>query len=219
MHRLANQRNDDTPPKKKTYQSTLARDNSSDEEIRGRNDRPEPNIEGTIPWRGKGIQIGQFAELHRSYGQDEVAAFGALIGDFNPVHFPMVANSNNHHYDADDDQQHVVVAPDGEKPIVHGILLSSAFSTIFATLVPGCIYRSQSLEFRHPVLVAENFCGRVTVTKLRQINRRGGSSGVLCTCDTSITKSDEDGGMDGVICISGEARVWLPGATVAVDST
>ncbi|KAL7538256.1 hypothetical protein ACHAXR_008397 [Thalassiosira sp. AJA248-18] len=168
------------------------------------------DIQGTIPSHGKGIQIGQFAELHRIYSQNDVHTFGALIGDFNPVHFPSKSNITTYNKNQ----------LSYEKPIVHGILLSSAFSTIFGTLIPGCIYRNQTLKFQHPVYVDERICGRVVVKKLRQINRQGGASGVLCTCDTTVTKttnlqgdnnteSDED-----IVCISGEAQVWLPGAMV-----
>ena len=83
--------------------------------------------------------------------------------------------------------------------------------------------------------------GRVVVTKLRQIHRkgrgnnnggRGGGGGVLCTCDTSVIKmcdvtqkvdsattttttttngnNNRDGGKEEIVCISGDAQVWLP---------
>ena len=79
--------------------------------------------------------------------------------------------------------------------------------------------------------------GRVVVTKLRQIHRKGRGSnggsggGVLCTCDTSVIKmgdvtqklvgataaatttngnNNRDGGKDEIVCISGDAQVWLP---------
>eukprot|EP00804_Cyclotella_cryptica_P025194 CCRYP_016984-RA/>CCRYP_016984-RA protein AED:0.34 eAED:0.36 QI:0/0/0/1/0/0/2/0/101 len=95
-------------------------------------------------------------------------------------------------------------------PIVHGMLLSSIFSSIFGTLVPGAIYRSQSLRFCNSVGVGENVTGRVIVQKLKQVSRNG--NGVLCTCETLVVKGDEE-----VLAVSGEAQVWLPRATVKTD--
>ena len=171
-------------------------------------------IEGTIPSHGKGLQIGQYSSLHESYSQNDVHEFGTLIGDLNPVHY--------------DEKQH-----NYEKPIVHGILLSSVFSTIFGTLIPGSIYRSQTLKFQNPVYIDDNVCGKVVITKLKQISRQRSGSGVLCRCDTTVTKTcckkkaekgdNNNTGNDDVngdvLCISGGAQVWLPGATVMENTT
>ncbi len=104
---------------------------------------------------GAGIQTGQFTELRRKFSQEDINTFGSLIGDFNPVHFPSTHQSKN---DESDRQQHDSVEViqqqhDTRTPILHGILLSSLFSTIFGTLIPGCIYRSQTLKFHQPVYV------------------------------------------------------------------
>ena len=104
-----------------------------------------------------------------------------------------------------------------DRPVVHGILLASAFSTIFGSLIPGCIYRNQSLKFHHPVFIDELLVGKVIVTKLKQVNRRG-AGGILCTCDTTLHKADNDASEkkeENLLCISREAQVWLPGATLS----
>ena len=155
---------------------------------------PYINIQGTIPSHGKEIQVGQFAELRRTFGQQDITTFANLVGDMNPVHFPREEGDN------DNIQQ--------DKPIVHGILLASVFSTIFGTIIPRCIYRSQSFKFYHPVRYDEQIIGKVVVTKLRQINRSGG--GVLCTCDTILHKIDDNTNNGDIMCISGEAQVWIP---------
>ena len=158
------------------------------------------------------------------YTQNDINTFGALIGDLNPVHFPSKTNNN-------ESETQPIASSKYDRPIVHGMLYSSLFSTIVGTLVPGAIYRSQSLRFQQPVHVEDQVCGKVVVKKLRQINKRGqnGSSGVLCTCDTTVTKSanlhqggmnsdvDESNGGEDVLCLSGEAQVWLPGATVLLS--
>lgn len=192
----------------------------------------ERNIQGTIPFYGKGIQIGQHAKLNRVYNQDDINTFGILIGDLNPVHFPIESEED------DDPLQkeiidHTIMQAGGtyEKPIVHGMLLASVFSTIFGTLIPGAIYRNQSIKFHHPVYVDENTCGQVVIKKLRQVNRQGlqGGSGVLCTCETTVNKTTFNAENDhmnnkvrndeneNLVCITGEAQVWLPGAELIED--
>jgi acyl dehydratase len=173
-----------------------------------------PSIIGTIPKHGRAIQVGQFAELHRSFSQEDVHAFGKVIGDMNPVHFPPTQDTS----------EIINKDPIGvsqEAPIVHGMLLSSLFSAIFGTLIPGAIYRSQSLKFNNSVSVGETIIGRVIVRNLKEVRRN--NSGVLCMCDTVVAKSVKgasipDGGSidddNEVIAISGEAQVWLPGATI-----
>lgn len=173
-----------------------------------------PSILGTIPSRGEGIRVGQFAELRRSFTQQDVHTFGVMIGDMNPLHFP------------DDDTTQFADKEIGTtkringsrgKPIVHGMLLSSLFSAIFGTLIPGAIYRSQSIKFNDSICVGETVIGRVIVRKLKQVSRNG--SGILCMCDTIVVKptNDFENGKE-VVAISGEAQVWLPGAKIKSES-
>lgn len=188
-------------------------------------DNNTPIIQGTIPMHGKGIKMGQYAQIHRKFTQEDVNLFGRLSGDQNPVHFPPPPppTTTTTQSTTNNNQQQSSSSP----PIVHGILLSSLFSTIFGTLIPGAIYRHQSLKFQHVVHVDQEVVGRVVVTKLRQVQRRG----VLCTCDTSVVKkmgnkNDNDiiecNNRDGceeeeIVCISGDAQVWLPDLQLLVD--
>ena len=180
-------------------------DRSSEREGRTQNSTNKSQnkraVSGSIPQNGKGIQVGQFAECHTSFSQQDVNTFGTLIGDLNPVHFPDSDRKDGH-------------------PIVHGMLPSSLFSTIFGTLIPGAIYRTQSLKFSNTIMVDEKVIGRVIVRKLKQVSRNG--SGVLCICDTMViktgevltTNSNSREDTDEVMAISGDAQVWLPGATI-----
>jgi acyl dehydratase len=175
------------------------------------NKSASPDVIGTLPKNGIAIQVGQFAELHRSFSQQDVHAFGQVIGDMNPIHFPPT-------------QMTPEISSSSKlqgAPIVHGMLLSSLFSAIFGTLIPGAIYRSQTLKFNNSVSVDEKVIGRVVVRNLKEVRRN--NSGVLCMCDTVVVKSskcasirDSNSVDDGneVIAISGEAQVWLPGATI-----
>ncbi len=59
------------------------------------------------------------------------------------------------------------------------------------------------------------------VTKLRQIDRGGAGGGVLCTCETTVRKDQIDdvstndkSDSHSMLCVTGEAQVWLPGVTL-----
>lgn len=192
-------------------------------------------LQGTIPSMCKGsnmeLRVGQYAELHRKYTQADVNAFCEVSGDYNPVHSsrPVCDNSNNtkaHEYNTVHQQLK------SSKSIVHGVLLTSIFSTVFGTLIPGCMYRSQSFKFYHPVYVDEEVFGRVIVTRLRQIintrdsnddDNNSNGSGMLCKCDTTIYKkvlpcsinSNEE--IEAILCIDGEAQVWIPNSALKDD--
>ena len=192
-------------------------------------------IQGTIPSlsdsEGVDLRVGQYAELHRTYTQVDLNEFGAISGDYNPVHFRPNLDTKKYQDTPKNEwnsQQHDVEGEQQNPPprsIVHGILLASVFSTIFGTLLPGCVYRSQSFKFHNPVFVDEEVYGRVVVTRLRHINVDGivGQSGVLCNCETNIYKKVDpsvtrrhDTDMCGdskdtdILCTSGDAQVYLP---------
>lgn len=179
-------------------------------------------VHGTLPRYGINMEVGQFAELCRSFSQEDVFAFGTLIGDMNPVHFP---DKSTHFLRMTDEyyEDEISYNRPNEMPIVHGMLLSSLFSAIFGTLIPGAIYRSQSLKFNNSVYVGEHVIARVTVRKLRQVSRN--NNGVLCSCDTTVVKgtatstNNTNNGSNEVIAVSGTAQVWLPGATVNTRSS
>jgi acyl dehydratase len=87
------------------------------------------------------------------------------------------------------------------KILVHGILVSSIFSSIFATLVPGCVYMNQTLNFAGPVYADEMVLGRVEIEKVRKW-RKGG---VVVQCDTQVVVSSSQ-----TPVVKGTANVWLP---------
>ena len=100
------------------------------------------------------------------------------------------------------------------RPLVHGMLVSSIFSSIFSTLSPGAVYLNQSLGFASPVFVNEPVVGRVEIERVRRW-RRGG---VVVECETRVFRlsiggggGDDDGDDDrSGVAIKGNANVWLP---------
>jgi acyl dehydratase len=197
-----------------------------------------PSLESTIPRMGRGVKVGQYATLERTYSHKEVEEFAALVHDYNPLHTALDWEQVMQDDDGDDESWKVhfdnglIQFQEEEegtdhrrttKPIVHGMLVSSIFSSIFATLSPGCIYVNQSLNFCRPVFVGDTVMGSITIDRIRKW-RKGG---VVVECTTKVTKeqmsaassfsssvpletfapnSDEVG-----VFVKGVANVWLPG--------
>jgi len=147
-----------------------------------------------------------------------VRQYAALIGDFNPLHLtPTNPRQNGEKTKREEDEEQ---GNTEDPPIVHGMLVSSVFSSVFGTLVPGCVYRSQTLTFRSPARVGEAVTGRLEVIRARAMRGKG----ILVTCSTTISVGmDEhrdrdafgEGNCNGQferVCVLGEADVWLPGA-------
>ncbi|RKG36795.1 MaoC family dehydratase [Acinetobacter rongchengensis] len=84
---------------------------------------------------------GMTAELTREFSSDDVNIFSQLSGDINPVHL---------------DDNYAKQTMFGAR-IVHGALVSSIFSTIFANTLPGagCIYLKSENKFLKPIYLNE----------------------------------------------------------------
>ncbi len=95
---------------------------------------------------------------------------------------------------------------------MHGMLTASLFSSIFGTLIPGSVYRSQNINFHSPVYSNEIVVGIVRVKEIREMKSRG----LLLTCDTNIFKNcgkttvGINKKQNAILCVSGKASVWLP---------
>lgn len=86
------------------------------------------------------FEIGSFAELSHTFEQSDVETFANICGDNNPLHINEEFASKSRFGGT----------------IVHGILLSSLFSTLLGRTIPGSIYVSQTLSFKRPVRVGGN---------------------------------------------------------------
>jgi 3-hydroxybutyryl-CoA dehydratase len=166
------------------------------------------NIIGTIPKDGQGVVVGQYAEIERVFSEEDIMAYGRLVGDMNPLHQSWKYRS---------EPQVVSISPlvqwdknsNGDdkatstKVLAHGMLVASLFTCIFGTLIPGSIYLKQTLDFRKPVYAEDLIRGRVMVTNLRQWKRRG----IVLTCDTVVM------GQEGLEHLTGHADVWIAHGT------
>lgn len=129
------------------------------------------------------LRIGDHAELARTLTLRDIELFAALSGDVNPIHVEREF-AGNHLF-------HHVVA--------HGMWVGSLISTVLGTMLPGpgTIYRSQSIEFLHPVVPGDTLAVGVTVAAIdAQLNR--------ITLDCSAVNQD------GVTIARGRAEVMAP---------
>lgn len=99
------------------------------------------------------FKIGDFIEWKKTFTLEDVQKFAVISGDINPVHL-----------DAD-----FAASTQFEKPIVHGMLVSSLFSAMIANELPGpgSIYLHQSLDFKAPVFHNKEVVARVEITNIR----------------------------------------------------
>ena len=132
---------------------------------------------------GCDIGVGSNIELSHTFSQSAVNDFAVLCGDNNPLHT---------------DNEFAKTTMFG-KTIVHGILVSSLFSTIFGRFLPGSIYVNQALKFRRPVFVGSPVYSKIEVQAV-DIRRKG----KLLTCRTCCYNDARE------IVIEGEAQVLLP---------
>jgi hypothetical protein len=149
--------------------------------------------------------------VERTFTAAQVETFGSLVQDRNFLHSAVPWNDDMEvmrdsvpiskaHVDAGliKLQEN---ANSMTRPLVHGMLVSSLFSSIFAGLVPGAIYINQTLQFATPVFVDDAIVGRVEIEKIRKW-RKGG---VVVQCNTHVFSR-----LEKIQLIKGTANVWLP---------
>ncbi len=146
-------------------------------------------ITGTL--EGEGPIVGSYAECNHTFVQEDVNIFAKICGDNNPLHTnPEIAKDSMF-----------------KGTIVHGILVSSLFSTLFGASMHGAVYVDQTLKFKRPVHVGTN-----VIAKMEIINKSHARSGHMLTCSTTVYLDNEHGnaGEYGKTAVEGEARVLLP---------
>ena len=150
--------------------------------------------------------------LHsRAFTEADGRLFSELSGDFNAIHRSPAPPSSPF-----------------PRPVLHGLLSASLFSTVFAQHLPGSIYLSQSLRFCAPAFYDEALQvrvqvqtvtmkgrkrekGREEVGKERGVDRGSGEEAAstvregraVVECSTVISRGD-------VVLIDGTATVLVP---------
>nr|QFC18065.1 MaoC-like dehydratase [Vibrio parahaemolyticus] len=88
----------------------------------------------------------------------DVKQFAGISGDHNPVHVDDVFAESSRF----------------KKRIAHGLISGSFFSALFGTKLPGpgCVYVSQSFNFKRPVYLGDTVTAIATVTNIDLEKRR-----------------------------------------------
>ena len=140
------------------------------------------NVTGTL-LTVRDPKVGLFAEVVHTFSQADVNTFAGLCGDNNPLH-------NDPEF-----AKHTMFGG----TIVHGIFVSSLFSTIFGRSIAGSIYVSQNLSFKRPVHVGVPVTARMEIVSVEDKKK-----GLLMTCSTNCMLQD------GSVAVVGEAKVLVP---------
>lgn len=100
------------------------------------------------------ITLGLSKTYTKTLTSKDIILFAACSGDVNPVHL---------------DKDYATTTPFGE-PIAHGMWTGALVSAAIATQLPGpgSVYRSQSLNFKHPVKVGDAVTVTLTVSEIKE---------------------------------------------------
>ncbi len=98
------------------------------------------------------LKVGQKTSLTKIITEEDLTHFIAITGDENPLHI---------------DESFAKQTFFGQR-IAHGMLSASLFSTLVGLHIPGigAIYKSQTLEFLHPVFIGDTLCAWFEIVKI-----------------------------------------------------
>ncbi|EAJ5692533.1 MaoC family dehydratase [Campylobacter lari] len=104
------------------------------------------------------IYIGMKASCVRIITDLDVENFAKLSGDANPIHI---------------DEEYALKSR-YKKKIAHGLFVSSFFSSLFGTKLPGkgCVYVSQNLNFKRPIYIGDEVKAEIEVIKVDVSKKR-----------------------------------------------
>jgi len=137
------------------------------------------------------LTVGQRATYSKILTQQDVILFAACSGDVNPVHL---------------DREYAATTVFGE-PIGHGMWTGALVSAAIATCLPGpgSVYRSQSLNFKHPVRIGDTVTITLVISEIKERVK-------LVTIDC------EAHNQDGKLIAKGVAEVIAPAEKLNISA-
>lgn len=130
------------------------------------------------------LEIGQVYDFTKIITKEDVHIFAQATGDNNPIHL---------------DEDYAKTTIFGEC-IAHGILTAGVVSSVIGTKMPGpgCIYISQTMQFKRPVKIGAEL--NIKVEILTKDEKRN-----YVTIATNAN-------VNGKSVLTGEATVMVPNA-------
>ena len=104
------------------------------------------------------LSVGMSEAFAKTVTEADIAGFADITGDTNPVHL----------------DQDFAADTMFKGRIAHGMLSAGFISAVLGTRLPGpgCIYLSQSLRFRAPVMIGDSVETSVTVKEVNRAKQR-----------------------------------------------
>jgi len=104
------------------------------------------------------VKVGMEVSYSQTITDSDVKMFAGVSGDKNPVHMSDEYAENSRY----------------KRRIAHGLMSASFFSALFGTKLPGpgCVYVSQSLQFKRPVYLGDTVTASIIVKRVDLIKRR-----------------------------------------------
>jgi phosphate acetyltransferase len=116
------------------------------------------------------IEIGERASIRKLIRREDVEAFAALSGDYNPLHL-------DHDYAA---------KTEFGQPVAHGMIAASLVSTLVGMHIPGpgALWAEQKFRWKAPVFVGDEVTvelvvkhksegARMVLLEVKGVNQRG----------------------------------------------
>ena len=128
------------------------------------------------------LTVGMAESHTKVIEAQDIQLFADISGDNNPVHL------------CEEFASRTIF----KERIAHGILTASLLSTVIGTKLPGpgCIYVSQSLNFRAPVKIGDTVVATARITELV-----GDRNRVILACDCAVNDKT---------VLDGEAVILVP---------
>jgi 3-hydroxybutyryl-CoA dehydratase len=102
------------------------------------------------------IKIGDKVSIKKKFTKEDVESFALLTGDYNPLHF-------------DEKYASLTIF---KRPIVHGPLVVTMITTLFANNLPGpgTVFLSHDVKYLHPVFIDDEIIGTVEIVDINEKN-------------------------------------------------
>ena len=122
------------------------------------------------------------ARFEKTVTQADVVQFGDISGDLNPAHF----------------DEEFARGTRLKERVVHGMLTASLVSAVLGTRLPGpgCLFVSQSTNFKAPVRAGDTVSVQATIARLDD-KRQFAEFETRCSVDETTV-------------LEGSALVWVP---------